>query len=174
MEIFNTTWKILIPIFRRPTVGLTIRDISREAGISHPTVSRIVKALEAEKVVLTEKRKNQILVKGNFDNERFLELKRMYNILSLKPFIEEITQRYPVDVIICFGSYSLGRDTENSDIDLYIGYRKISLSKSLIEKFERRLHRKIQIFSGKLEEFPRELIENIINGVKLYGWIRIW
>ncbi len=174
MEIFNTSWKVLIPIFNNPTYGLTIREISRLVSISHPTVSKIVKRLEKNDLVMIEKRKREMIIKGNLNNEMFIELKKIYNMLNLKGFVKDIVKLYPIDVIICFGSYSLGIDTENSDIDIYIGFKKIEVNQKFLEKWENKLKRKIQIFSGNLKKFPKELAENIINGTKLYGWIKLW
>ncbi len=59
MEIFNTSWKVLIPIFDRPTFGLTIIEISRIAKTSHPTVSKIVKILERNGLVMIEKEREK-------------------------------------------------------------------------------------------------------------------
>ncbi len=174
MEIFNTTWKVLIPIFKKPTIGLTVREIARESNITHPTVSKEIRKIQKEGLIEVEERRREKLIRGNFENEEFVQLKKLYNLLSLRPLVEKITLKYPVDVIICFGSYSIGRDTEKSDIDLYIGYRKIKLEERLRLELEKKLLRNIQVFSGNLRKFPRELRENIINGVKVYGWLKLW
>ena len=76
-------------------------------------------------------------------------------------------------VIVLFGSYSKGEDIENSDIDLYIE----TPSKREIKptEFEKKLKRKIQIFKHKKisEIKSKDLINNIINGVSLNGFIEI-
>ena len=169
MEIFNTNWKVLLPLFKYPTRGLTIREIARLSNLSHTIVSKIIKRLEKEEIITIEKIKNLYLVKGNFENSKFIELKKLYNILSLKEVVNYLTQNYLIDLIIVFGSYSKGLDTENSDIDLFIGYKEIDIN---LKRFEEKLNRKIQLFSGDLKKFPKELKENIINGIKLYGWLK--
>jgi predicted nucleotidyltransferase len=173
MEIFNTTWKVLIPIFKYPTEGLSIRKIAKLTRITHPTVIKIVKKLEKEGIAVVERRKNICLVRGNFENEKFVELKKIYNMLSLKPLVTYLVEKYSPEVIVCFGSYSRGTDFEGSDIDLYTGFEKLEIEDKELTKFERKLNRKVQIFSGDLKSFPSELLENIMNGIKLYGWFRL-
>jgi len=171
MEIFNTRWQVLIPIFKYPTIGLSIREISRLSNVSHTVVIKVIRELEEEGIVIVDRRDKAYYVRGNLENRRFIELKRLFNVLSLKPLVEFLVERYSPEVIILFGSYSYGTDTERSDIDLYIGYKEFEIDG--LETFERELNRKIQIFTGDLSKYPKELMENIINGIKLYGWIRI-
>ncbi len=173
MEIFNTTWKILIPIFKYPTKGLSVRELARQSHITHPTVLNIVKKLSKKNIITIEKLNKTFLVRGNFENEEFVEMKKLYNILSLKEFVNVITKNYKIDVIMVFGSYSKGIDIENSDIDLYIGYTKTNISEKHLKYIEKKLERKLDIFSGEINNFSKELKENIINGIKLYGWLKI-
>ena len=70
-----------------------------------------------------------------------------------------------------YGSYLSGEDVEKSDIDLLI----ISKSKKTlkIEKFEKKLNRKIHIITEpKLNKLPEELKSEIINGLVLYGYLK--
>ncbi|BFI73775.1 hypothetical protein YN1_7620 [Nanoarchaeota archaeon] len=170
MEIFDTKWKVLIPIFKYPTKGLSIREIAKLSGISHTYIIKIIKELENENLITIERKEKINLIRGNLENKYFIELKRLYNILSLKDLVNYLVDNYSPDVIILFGSYSYGTDTEKSDIDLYIGYKNFEIN---LEKFEKELSRKIQVFSGDIKNYPKELLENILNGVKLYGWIKI-
>jgi DNA integrity scanning protein DisA with diadenylate cyclase activity len=143
VEIFNTNWKVLLPIFKYPTKGLTIRDIARLSNLSHTLVSKIVKELEKEEIVVVEKIKKLYLVKGNFENKEFVGLKQLYNLLALKKLVNYITNNYFVDVIFVFGFYSKGLDTENSDIDLFVGYKKVEIE---LKGFEKELERDSIIF----------------------------
>jgi len=140
----------LLPIFKYPTKGLTIREIARLTNLSHTIVSKIIKELEEKGIVCIEKIKNLYLVKGNFESGEFVELKKLYNILSLKDLVNYLKDNCFIDIIIVFGSYSKGLDTENSDIDLFIGYKELDVD---LKKFEKELNRKIQLFSGDLKNF---------------------
>jgi predicted nucleotidyltransferase len=139
-----------LPIFKYPTKGLTIREIARLTNLSHTIVSKIIKELEEKGIVCIEKIKNLYLVKGNFESGEFVELKKLYNILSLKDLVNYLKDNCFIDIIIVFGSYSKGLDTENSDIDLFIGYKELDVD---LKKFEKELNRKIQLFSGDLKNF---------------------
>ncbi len=140
----------MLPIFKYPTKGLTIREIARLTNLSHTIVSKIIKELEEKGIVCIEKIKNLYLVKGNFESGEFVELKKLYNILSLKDLVNYLKDNCFIDIIIVFGSYSKGLDTENSDIDLFIGYKELDVD---LKKFEKELNRKIQLFSGDLKNF---------------------
>ncbi len=173
MEIFNTAWKVLIPIFQYPLRGLSAREIARMAGISHTATLKILKRFETEGIVKIEKRGKLWLVTAAVDNPEFIKLKKLYNLLSLEEFTGFLVSNYPIEVIILFGSYAEGRDTERSDIDVYVGYGEIRITEKDLKKFEEKLKRKIQIFTGNLKNFPKELKENILNGVKLWGWLKL-
>ena len=72
-----------------------------------------------------------------------------------------------------FGSAAHGMDTETSDFDiLIISERKNDFPE--LEKFERKLNRKIQIFRvAKIKDLKNEhLINSVLNGIILQGEIK--
>ena len=77
-------------------------------------------------------------------------------------------------VIILFGSYSKGEDTETSDIDVYI--ETPSVKELSLEKFEKILKRNIQVFRhAKIEGIRNSnLSNNIINGMILNNYIEVF
>lgn len=171
MLIESNSQKVLALIFKYPTTGLTIREIARKLKISPPTVSRIVKNLERKNLVLIKKESNQYKVLGNIENEKFKDMKRMYNLFSLLPLKEFLIREFNPNLIVVFGSYSTGEDVENSDIDLFVDSQKtkeINLS-----KFEKKLARSIHLIVSSFNKLPSELRSNIINGVVLHGVIEI-
>jgi DNA-binding MarR family transcriptional regulator len=54
---FNTKEKVLELIFKYPTPGFTLREISRGVKISTPMVSRIIKELEKREIVKVKREK---------------------------------------------------------------------------------------------------------------------
>ena len=76
--------------------------------------------------------------------------------------------------IVLFGSFAKGEDIEDSDIDLYI--ETLSKKNIDLEKFEKLLKRKIQIFRHKnLNEISNpHLANNIINGIILNNYIEVF
>lgn len=76
------------------------------------------------------------------------------------------------DAIFLFGSASRGEDKENSDIDIYV---KLKSSGINTESFEKQLRRKINIlFEENFKELSPELKNNIVNGIKLKGYLDLF
>ena len=68
-----------------------------------------------------------------------------------------------------FGSYQKGEDVEDSDIDLFIECKKEELD---IKIFEKKLGRNIELhFNENFTSYPKELKNNIINGIVLSGFL---
>ena len=75
------------------------------------------------------------------------------------------------EVIILFGSASRGEDIKGSDIDLYLQCMEKKLD---LNKFEKKLKRKINLFFGKnFDRLSEELKKNIINGGKIKGYLNV-
>jgi len=71
-----------------------------------------------------------------------------------------------------FGSSSRGEDIEESDIDLYVqaGEREMGLY-----PYERSLNRNIQLhFKKDLQDYPKELRNNVANGIVMYGYLKVY
>ena len=71
--------------------------------------------------------------------------------------------------IVLFGSYRRGEDVEESDIDIFLECKKENVN---VERFEKKLGRKIQLhFQENFNAYPKELKNNIINGIVLSGFL---
>jgi len=69
-----------------------------------------------------------------------------------------------------FGSASIGEDTEQSDIDLYVDSKTKELN---LEKYKKLLKRKINIlYEEDFNKISPELKNNLINGVILKGYLK--
>ena len=100
----------------------------------------------------------------------------LFNINSLfeSGLIDYLINEYSNPVIVLFGSYSKGEDIENSDIDIYIETPK--MHRFDLQKFEKILKRKIQIFNHRnIKEVSNlHLSNNIINGITLNNFIEVF
>ncbi|MCD6403179.1 MAG: MarR family transcriptional regulator, partial [Candidatus Aenigmarchaeota archaeon] len=163
MLIESNNQKVLALIFKYPTTGLTVREIARKLKISPPTASRIAKDLERKNLVIIKKESNQYKVLGNVENEKFKDLKRIYNLFSLLSLKDFLIKELNPNLIIVFGSYSTGEDIENSDIDLFVDSQKIK--EIDLSKFEKKLARGIHLIVERFHNLPSELRSSIINGV---------
>lgn len=152
-----------------PTAKLRVRQMEREMRLPLPSVIRYCKELEKEGILKKESISGVSTYSADRNSKKFLVAKRLFNIKLIfdSGLIDYIVKEYFNPVIVLFGSYSKGEDIENSDIDLYVETPK--KHKFNLQKFEKILRRRIQVFNYKniSEVSNRHLANNIINGVTL-------
>ncbi|MCD6464256.1 nucleotidyltransferase domain-containing protein [Candidatus Woesearchaeota archaeon] len=75
-------------------------------------------------------------------------------------------------MIVLFGSCARGEDIETSDIDLFVQAKEKALS---LTKYENLLNRKISLFfKQNFLKLSNELKNNIINGIVLKGYLKVF
>ncbi len=159
--------------FLNPTSKLRVRQIEKTLKLPLPSVIRYCKELTKEGILTTIKTGNIIFYTADRTNENFLLEKKLFNIRQIckSGLIGYLRQELSNPVIVLFGSYAKGEDTETSDIDLYIetpSKREIPL-----DEFGRKLQRKMQVFRHKsiTEIKNKHLANNIINGITLNNYV---
>lgn len=175
----NNNYRVLKVFLDEPLKGFRLREISRKLKLGLPSVSNYVNELEKEKLIVKRDLSGNILWFANRTEEIFKKYKISDNILSIESggLTEFLNQEYQYPTIILFGSYGNGENTENSDIDLCI----ISQEKKEVsmKKFEDIFKREIQTFVYTEKNFKDlknknpELLNSILNGIKLRGFIKI-
>lgn len=175
----NNRKKILELFFDNPYpkgIGFQLREISRLINLAPKSVKIYLKELEEEKLIL--KKEHRIhkypVYCANRNNDYFLFLKKSDNILKIKEsgLLDFLSDFCQPDVIILFGSFSKGEDVKESDIDIFLLCREIKLD---LRKFEKKLNRKIMPFFCKdFHKLSKELKNNIINGVILQGYLKVF
>lgn len=165
-------WRVFAAFARNPRKPYQVRELSRNIGLAATSVQLHLKELERMGLVRKEKAGVYDAYKSDFESDSFRFYKGVYNIVSLHDsgLIEELERKTSPDAIVLFGSYAKGEDLENSDIDIFL----IAKEKSIVlEKYEKRLNRKIQLFfSEDIGRLPKELLNNILNGRVLRGFVR--
>ncbi|MBI4177250.1 MAG: nucleotidyltransferase domain-containing protein [Candidatus Aenigmarchaeota archaeon] len=162
--------------FVNPNAKLRVRRIERTLELPLPSVIKYCKELKEEGILTTTKTGDVVFYTSNRANEGFLMEKKLFNLKQIHAsgIVGCLRDELSNPVIILFGSYSKGEDTENSDIDLYLE----TPSKKAIsfEKFEKVLQRKIQVFRHKnIREIGNiGLANNIVNGIVLNGFIEVF
>jgi predicted nucleotidyltransferase len=161
--------------FVNPSLKLRVRELERAIKLPLPSVIKYCKELQNEGILTTIKIGNVVFYTGDKTNPSFLLEKKLYNLKSLykSGLVEYLRIELNNPSIIVFGSYSKGEDLEESDIDLYVetpSKKAISL-----QKFESILKRRIQTFRQKdIREIKNnDLINNIINGILINGFVEI-
>lgn len=175
----NNRSKILQVFFDNPVpkgIGLQLREISRKVEVAPPSVKRYLLELEKEKLI--KKTKHRIhgypVYYANRDNPYFRFLKKIDTIKNIKEkgLLDHLNDSCLPDAIILFGSASKGEDTIESDIDVCIVSKE---KKITLCKYEKQLNRKINVFFCKdFNKLSKELKNNIINGIILEGYLKVF
>lgn len=156
-----------------PTKDFSVRGIARKLNLSHATVLKYIDNLLKLNLI---KKKEETLYPtfyANTQNSKFKFYKKNYLVFKIKEsnltdFIQK--QTLPSSIIL-FGSGAKATFTEKSDIDIFVEAKELKLD---ISKYEKILNRKINLlFEPNLNNLSKELRNNIINGVILYGFIKI-
>src|SRR3989338_6504446 len=167
-----TGYKVLRVFFDYPTKGLQLRELSRLLKMGMPSVILHVKRLEKEDFLKKEKKGVYPQYKAS-RNEKFLLYKKTDTLIRLHEsgLIEFLFSKTYPNAIVLFGSASLGEDTETSDIDLFVIAKEKDLD---LSEYEKMLKRKVHIiFESDLKKVPKELMNNVINGIVVYGYLEV-
>jgi len=151
-----------------------LREIARLTYISPGGMFKILKKLEDEKLVIREKTKVMDNFIANVENKEYIAIKKAFNIYSImgSGLIEFLVEAYSPKAIVLFGSYAKGEDTEKSDIDIAIITNK---EKRLdISKYEEVLKRRINPLEIDIKKIKKEMKNNLVNGIVLYGYLEMF
>lgn len=161
--------------FMYPTAKLRVREMERTLKLPLPSVIRYCKELETEDILATIKIGSVTFYTASRSEAYILE-KKLYNIKQLYELglINYLKIELSNPIIILFGSYAKGEDTEESDIDLYV--ETPSKKQTNLEKFKKILKRDIQLFQHKnIKDISNpHLANNIINGITLNSYIEVF
>lgn len=152
------------------------REIALALKVSPTAVANSLKNLEKEEIINLNKSKNTKPreISLNFQSNKVFFIKRVENLRAVyeSGLAEFLFENLPGATIILFGSYSLGEDRSNSDIDIAIVGtvpKKIDLS-----IYERKLNKRIVVqFFGSFDKIHKNLKESILNGIILKGSVRL-
>jgi predicted nucleotidyltransferase len=168
----NNAYRTLELFIEQPNSDFSAREIARELGLNHATILKYLKGLI--KLGLIRKR-DETLYPTHYANTESPE----YKLYKKNHIIFKITESGVVDFIqkntlassiILFGSCAKGEFTEKSDIDVFIEAKESSLN---LAKYEKKLGKKINLlFEQNINNLSKELKNNMLNGVVLYGFIK--
>ena len=170
----SSAWLVFGAFARSPTKAFHIRELSRILDLAPTSINLHLKELEKNKLIVQDKTGLYTSYKANFDSEEFRFYKKIHNLIELKEsdLIEEIEDKLFPTAIVLFGSYMKGEDIETSDIDIFLIAEKKTIN---LSRYEKQLSRKIQLFfSDDINKLPRELKNNILNGIVLSGFLKVF
>lgn len=166
-------YKVLKVFLNSPTESFRLREISRLSEISPPSVMNYLDEFEKEGFIKKQIKKGIPSYLALRDNPQFILYKKISAIFELENsgLIEFLWERLAPEAIVLYGSYARGESAESSDIDLFI----LGNTKNLdISEYEKKLG-KIHLLSKKsLKEISKELRNNLLNGIILRGYIKVF
>ena len=172
-------WSVLRVFFIDPSPsgdGFQLREISRKVRLAPNSVKRYLEELEKEGLVTKSKHRihNYPVYHANRDNEKFSFLKKIDILISLEAsgLLDYLQNECTPDAIILFGSASRGEDLKHSDIDIFLLCKERKLD---LQIYEKKLKRTTSLhFASKFNTLPKELRNNILNGIILKGYIKVF
>lgn len=168
-----STYSILRLFFDYPTKRFQLREISRMLKMGFPSVKIHITELERQGFI----KKNDKGIYQSYVSSRsdvFKLYKRNDILLRLheSKLVYFLSETFAPDAIVLFGSASRGEDIETSDIDLLIVAKEKDVD---LKKFEKKLNRKISLhFEEDVPKIPKELLNNIINGIVVSGYLKVF
>ncbi|MBI4143825.1 nucleotidyltransferase domain-containing protein [Candidatus Woesearchaeota archaeon] len=166
-------YAVLELFFDFPRKKWLVRELSRTARIATTSVRIHLNELLKDEIIIKERDGLYPSFSANRQNEYYKMLKKQNTVLRIYltgiiHIIEKAT--YPKCVVL-FGSASRGEDDETSDIDLFVQSKQVPVP---LQQYEKKLKRTISLlFEPDIKELGAELINNIINGEVLYGYLKV-
>lgn len=157
-------------------LSLNQRGVAKILGVSPTAISKAIKGLEKEELIKVEKSQtmNLVSVELNRDSPKAIALKRVENLKQIyeSGLLEYLEEYLRGCTLILFGSYSMGEDTELSDIDIaVIGSKEKEID---LVKFDKILERTVFLhYYDGLSAISKNLRQNILNGITLQGVVEL-
>lgn len=173
----DNRYKVLKIFFEDPLAkDFQLREISRKISLAPKSVKKYLDELEKEDLIVKGEHRihGYPVYHANRDNKYFKFLKKLDIIKGVKEsgLLDYLDKICVPDIIVLFGSASKGEDVKNSDIDLFLLCKERKMD---LKKFESKLSRGINIFfSNNFNKLSKELKNNIINGVILKGYLKVF
>lgn len=154
--------RIMQLIFEERNPG-SIRAIAKRTGLSKSTVLSKLKELRKEGMIKAD---NSF---SGTDYARHVKSAFFVHALHKSGLVEFLAEKYGASSIILFGSVAKGESVKKSDIDIFVeSPKKIKVE---LKIFENKLNHEIQLFvEADIKKLPKNLFNNVVNGIKLYGY----
>ena len=161
--------------FNYPTKQWHFKELEKRIKIAQSKIAKWLKRFQDKSLIKKIRPKGKMpYYISNYEKPAYRYKKRIFAFekLYLSGLLSYLSSLENAKSIILFGSFSRSDWSKESDIDIFI-YGEVSEIK--IGKFEKLLHRDIQIFlcedKNSLQKMGPGLIKNIIKGTTLKGTI---
>lgn len=165
-------YKLLKIFMEFPTEAFRLRELSKLSGISPPSVMNYLREFEEEGLIRRFVKRDIPFYQAERDDDRFILYKKISIIYELNNcgLVDNLWESLSPEVIILYGSYARGESTEESDIDIFIIGKRKEMN---LAGFENKLGKKVHLmFKPDIKDVPKELKNNLINGIILKGYLK--
>ena len=165
--------KIMELFFEEPSRYFQIREVSRLTGIAPTSVRNYLESLRKEGLLRKVKTNIYNSYSANQEERRYRIYKQTYMLLKIQEsgLITFLEEAFHPRCIVLFGSMRKGDHNKESDIDIFVESEEKVVD---LKKYERLLGHKIALFfESSLKKLSDELFNNIINGIKISGYIKL-
>lgn len=166
--------KVLEVFFNNPLPegGFQLREISRLTKLAPKSVKNYLEELKKNNLIIIKQHRihKYPVYYANRDYKYYKHLK-ILNIqerIKTSGLLDFLIDNCQPEFILLFGSCSRGEDTIESDLDLFIQSKQKDFD---LSKYNKKLSRPINILFGKFEETGPNLRSNLINGIRLHGFV---
>lgn len=156
--------------FNYPNQVITVRQLAAKINVSKSTLQRELQNLAREKLIQKISKRGYKANETNFWYTFYKKNSLIHHIYDsgLVDFLED--EFHPA-IILLFGSGAKGEYFYKSDIDLFLLASEKDVN---VVKYEKKLKRKITLlFKENYTHLSSELFNNIINGYKLSGYLKL-
>ena len=173
MELNRREERVLGMFFEEPLRKFKFKDIVERAGLHRDNANKWIERLKKENMISRVKPKGKFpYYTANYDNVAFRNRKRLYalSLLYESGLLDALAGLGKAEAVVIFGSFARSDWHKNSDIDVFVYGSAEGFDRDF---FERKLKRKIEIFSYKgrkaLNRINPHLLKNIIRGFYVKG-----
>ena len=168
-EIFNL-------LFGVKDKELHIREIERSTQLNDRTIRQELKKLLKLDLVIDRKDSNRVYYRANKTNPLYSDIHNLVlKSAGLRDVLLDALNDKGIKIAFVFGSISEGRETSESDVDLFVigslGMRKISsLLSGVADKISREINTHVMSESEikKRRKSKDHFIDSVIKSKKLY------
>jgi len=157
-----------------PTESFRLRELGRLSNLAPLSVRNYLEEFENEGMIRKFVKRGIPFYQAIRDNEKFILCKKIsiFYELNESGLVDFLWNSLSPDAIILYGSHAKGEATEESDIDIFIIGKEREIS---IAEFEKKLGKRIHLmFERDIKKISKELSNNLINGIVLKGYLKVF
>lgn len=171
LEKYNR-YQLMKVFLYNPTETFRLRELSRISKISPPSVVAYLREFEKQGIIASFTKEKVPFYKANLHDEMFSFYQKLAILYELHQsgLVSFLWEKLAPEAIILYGSFAKGEATEHSDIDMFIIGKEEEID---LSHFEEKLGKHIHLmFDRNVKKIPRELKNNLINGIVLKGYFK--